>query len=293
MQPVQSRYFQTVLAGFNENASISEHLKRQVSGWVKGAQDEEPATALVSQLNGVLYPTSSKRYRFTEGVNKDQLLKAIFEASFKKSSEAVISAAEAEGRKAAAYPLWKRVLWIQAPEMTAAVIGNIVVKVVISIAIIYYSSAFGYRAYEATTFVFTAKVIPFVINNTPLVAIRALNQVLAALDWTYSNPFKVVGYVWITQTAINYLPEIPYVSPMVRTMNVWNIFMAIAGTPLSVGQFISETSVSAATTVWYGIDNISLFCRDVATKSRAEQLMASKELACQLWLESAQPQPAV
>lgn len=284
MTPVTNYACTILTAGLEESGNISKSIRDKTFNWLCN-RTELGAEEILQSLHTVVYPAAKTRYRFPGATKEAELIKAIFEIAFKTAPERVIAKAE-EVTENPLYPVWKRVLWINTPQAISSVLGNPFVKIIISITVIYYGCVTGYKAYEATLHFVGARVVPFVINNTPLQIIRLFNTSMTLIEQVYNVlTFQVLMGAWIARHIILRGPEIPCVTPIARALNPFTIFFAIYIAPQTVGGFLFTTAWDASTFAWNRCNDMSLFFRDSAQRANAERLASSKQQAYALWVQ--------
>ncbi len=290
---IQNRFVSTVVNGFLDSRPTEDHNGNKVISWVQDslfnaavpkADVDNFAAGLLLDFHNSKPSTSQKRYKFHTLPASEELLKAMFEESFHCAPEILIAEAQREDpSQGSFYPLWKRVCWIQIPKGTAGVLGNILIQIAVTIGVIYLSYVFGKSAYKETTFLFTARFIPFLINNTPIQVIRAGNSILDAKDRIYLLAFPILFFSFIAQQIILLGPQIPYVTAAARNISIWNIMGALYRSPETIFGFLVGTSLDAALFVWKSCNNVSAFFSEIAIKTENERLAMSKAKAYHVW----------
>jgi len=230
----------------------------------------------------------SKRYQFRVLKASDELLKVIFEESFHHASQPVIR--DAKCIEGSFYPLWKRVCLIYIPKTLGTFFGSPLIKMAISIAVLYYTYKIGNSAFKGMKHLFKGmehlfidKVIPFVINNTPITLIRSSNRILDAIDWVRQRKFKLLIGTFIIQKFILYGPNIPYFTATIRAINIWDIGWALYRSPQTLFGFLISSGVSGAQFSWRNSNFLSAFFSSIAIKAESERLATSKSKSYAAW----------
>lgn len=281
------QFIQTVVEGFIESRQngdvwpltwVQEHLfnlessQKEVDGF---------AEKILLDFRSSIPKNDSKRYQFNGLKPSDELLKVIFEESFHHASQPVIR--DAQRIEGSFYPLWKRVCWIKVPKNLGAFFGNFLVKVAISVAAIYYTYKLGNFAFKGIEYSFTAKVIPFVINNTPITIIRSSNQILKAIDWGLKHKFRLLLGAFGVQQIILWGPNIPYFTSTIRAINIWDMGWALYRSPQTLGSFLFYTALDGALFTWKSSRSLGALFSSVAIKAESEFLAISKSKSYAVW----------
>lgn len=168
-------------------------------------------------LKLLVNPTSStKRYQFQTSESKkdkrDLVLTLFFHHAFKTSPRLMIdSAAKADPSKPF-YPLWKRVCCIDLPKTAGNIIGSIPF-IAIAMVVSGVCSIKMYIHVNTATAIFTAtRLVPFVINNTPVAVIKLGNLCVSGFSIASTYKFQLFFYLLIAKIAIEILPTIPSIS---------------------------------------------------------------------------------
>jgi hypothetical protein len=242
------------------------------------------AKEILSDFQSVVPKNDSKRYQFRVLEEREELLKVIFEESFQYEPEPVI--AEAQRIKGSFYPLWKRVCLIHTPKTIGSILGNKLVKIAISVATIYYSYKFGHAAYDRMVRFFTAKGLPFIVNNTPIIVIRSGNRILNGVDNAVDyvrRKIALLFYALVVQEIILRTPNIPYFTAAIRFVNIWGIWKAVTNAPTTLLGFLVIKASSGATFMWDNCSSLGAFFGDVAAGAESDRLAISKSKSYDVW----------
>jgi hypothetical protein len=242
------------------------------------------AKKILSEFQSAVPKNDSKRYQFRTLKESEELLKIIFEESFQHKPAPVI--AEAQRITGSFYPLWKQVCLIHIPKTIESILGNTLVKIVISVATVYYSHKFGNAAYGQMVRFFTAKGLPFVINNTPITVIRCGNRILNAVDYACQRKIALLFSAFVVQQIILRVPNVPYFTAAVRSVSIWRILDAVTNSPQTLFDFLRGKAYSAATFMWDNCGSLSAFFGDVAVGAKGDRLAISKSKSYDLWKRS-------
>lgn len=245
---------------------------------------ENRAKTILKQLEKHDIRTDKTRYQFGQPLtDRERLLKLIFNLSFEAQPDAITAAAETlHPAQAAFYPRWKKVCWIHIPTLAAYVLNNPFAKVVLSVIVLYQSGKACYAAYVATP-ALIARAIPFIINNTPLVFIRAANAVLDLKKLTYQNMYLILFFTWAGQQIILCLPEIPHVTPLARRFSVLSVLSMLLKSPQTINDFIRDTAFNAAVFTWSNCTELANSINGRANQANDERLAICKAKAFQVW----------
>lgn len=255
--------------------------------WLQSTQDqsidviEEGARVILES-----YPKlgqHSLRYRPRKSAYREELAKLIFDVSFASQPQKIIAAAkQAQPKKEAFYPLWKNVCWIKIPKIPAQVFDNKLVKVAITIGVIYFTFKIGYKSYDATTGL-VAKGIPLLINHTPLRVIQMGNALMDCKDYILERKLKILLCSWLCHRAILLLPKIPYVTKIANKISIWSLFHLLFCSPQTTFSFLCRTAFSFAVFVWTSCTEMSQFFQKIVKRSENEMMRICKSKAYEVW----------
>lgn len=289
---IKNSFVHTVVSGFVEKAKGSGDLSSIT--WMQDhlfnpqstQQDVDNfAQGLLDDFRSSVPKNDSKRYQFRTLKASDELLKLIFEEGFHHDPRSVVMEAQrAEGSFSGSfYPLWKRVCLIDIPKILGAFLGNTLVKIAISVAAVYCSYQLGHIAFEKTVHFFTARGIPFLINNTPMAIVQSTNQILSTVDWVRRRKWEFLLYGFVIQQGILLGPTIPYFTAAVRSVSIWNIGLALYRSPHTLFGFLVEKGLYGALFVWHTSGFFSAFFNSVAIKAESDCLAISKSKSYTVW----------
>lgn len=190
-----SHFINAVESGFYSNPNVSEYAKSRMRVWGISNFIKDKSSDINSRAKDILdhspnlNVSTQKRYRSNHNISyRDKLISAIFKRSFEYRPEEIIRLAQRlSPKKGDFYPLWKRVVFIDIPklkfipsEKAKAIFMSLIAGFSIGIPI------------GVTTTVLTltynriisiaAKTIPFIVNNTPLKALKVVNLIGTAFD---------------------------------------------------------------------------------------------------------------
>jgi hypothetical protein len=259
--------------------NLPEERQSLVNLWLM-TQNSQPH--LAEQLHGDLYPNSTNRYRCSQGEKAD-IVKAVFDLSFKRAPEKVIQASE-EVAGRSFYPLWKRCYRIYLPRVIGSVLGNVCVKVMIVVLVGLLGIGAGVIGYELTHAFVSQTVIPFVLNNTPLIVMDLFQAAVDRFIWVYKNSVPIILGIWVTkQIVLSIDHEIPVLSPALRALDLWKLAMIAWSAPQTIGGFIFYQLYDAAKFGWDGCDDLSQFFLQIAHNAESERYQESKHEAYLVW----------
>jgi len=291
-------YVSTVYNNFLDNPEVPSNstLRSQVIDFFievlnkdKGncKKAEALASKILSDFPNIKPGSSKKRYQLGVTSNRDTLLKHIFDHSFRYNADSHIAAAELldkeDGGKGSFYPAWKKVCWIQIPTVTANVVGSTLFRIAVSIYVLTVSYTVLHQVSAATTLFVSAKALPFFINNTPLVIIRGVNALIAAREAVVEYAITTIIGVFIIQSVLRCLPEIPYVTRVAREIHVLAVINWVFFAPASLGWFVFLRSVDAGIFVWNSFGTVSDSIRRIAQIEDNIRLSECKSKAYEVW----------
>lgn len=266
-------------------------FRERVWTWLE-TQDDEGAGRILREVGDAANSTSATRYRFpSTATPRDQVIKKIFDAAFRQAPDRIIESAEASSGSYL-YPLWKRVIWIDAPNLIALVLEAPQVKIFATCALLFSGCIVAYQVYVATAATIqlvAASVMPFVINNTPLQIVRLFNTTMNAISWVFENPVLSFAGFWAARTVILWGPEIPYVSPALRNISLLDVFVTLVGAPQNIFDFLWQVSIDSCVSIYNGMEGISQFFHDMEERAKVEKRAISKPAAYQLWVQMTLP----
>lgn len=284
---VKSHLINTVIDGFAEKALkndtspitwITEHLFNPASSQ---SDVDNFAKGILTDFHVSIPKNDSKRYRFSTLRDSDELLKLIFEEGFHHDPQAVIQSAERiDG---SFYPLWKRACLIYIPKVLGGFFGNPLVRVAIVIATVYYSYKLGMIAFIKMVHVFTARGIPFLVNNTPTMAFQLSNRILNAVDWARQHTLLLLIGAFFARKIVLLGPTIPYFTAAVRSIDLWNIGWALYGTPVTLFGFLIQRGLYGAQFTVQTSLFLTAFFNSVAAKAQGDCLAVSKSKSYAVW----------
>lgn len=273
------------------SVTTAHNYQQETVQWVYDALDqtssrenvESRAKPLLEKLDN--NRTDKTRYQFGEPLTaRETALKLIFNMSFAAQPDEIIAAAESfHPEQAAFYPRWKKVCWIHIPNLTADVLNNVFVKVILSVIVLYKSSRAFYAAYAVIP-ALIARSIPFIINNTPLVVFRAANSVLDLKELAYQNMLKILFFTWASQQIIlRLLPEIPHVTPLARRFSIRSTISMLTNSPQTIYDFVIDLACDAATFTGHNCTELANSIKGRASQANDERMATCKAKAFQVW----------
>lgn len=225
----------------------------------------------------------SHRYQFKANCHKAQLIKIIFNNAFKPTTaKKIITAAEGANR-GSFFPTWKKVTHIHLPRIAGEVIGNPVIKVALSVAMVYGTIIAVPHLYNTVADFTVRVVIPYVINHAPLTVIKVFNAALSALEWIRFQVFKVLFYSTLARLVVTWL-KIPYIGPALERINdkVWDFYFSLCSKGTLTG-FIVEKGFKALSFTWDACTAISSQLRTIANHAEHQRCILSREKAYDVW----------
>ena len=270
MNQIDISYFKAVID------QLPRDVQQKALQWYE-TNDDSIKAELSPSLQNVAHPKGISRYRFL--ASDDEINQTIFDVAFKKIPNQMIPSE-------ASCPCWKKVCWIDTPRQISLFFRNPYGKILISIVFIFCCCVTGYKAYQVTAG-FIASSLPFVINHTPQQIFHIFNTAMKSLEWIFNHDLEILFCTWATQTIILRLPEIPFLTSVVRKMNLvsfaWRIFVSETET---ITKFFLYNSITGFFKIWQNCNDMSLYLRDFAERSEVEIRALSKPKAYQLWVQT-------
>jgi len=291
MNMMTSNYIATVYNGFCHNPKISAEAKDRISPEFMALLDrnedagliEGIATKILADLPDLQSGKSQLRYRFKLSTSREQLLKLIFDRSFEHIPNVIVDNAVKVDPIKKPYPNWKKICWIKIPGSVGVVIKNPVFKVAIGITTICLSIFSLLAVYKGMSVLLTAKVLPVVINHTPLVVIKMGNLVADAVKIVLDNPLRIFFGIWLTREAIVRLPTIPYITDFARRLSMWDVFDAIVMSPATIYHFIGKSAGDACRFVVSECDSAGSFFQSISVKEENKRTSIAHKIALDVW----------
>jgi hypothetical protein len=246
---------------------------------------DDRAKTILEQLKEHDSRTDKTRYQFGDPLtDREKLLKFIFNLSFKAQPDAITAAAETlHPEQTVFYPRWKKVCWIQIPTLAADVLNNVFVKIILSVIVLYKSGKACHASYAATP-ALIARSMPFIVNHTPLVLVRAANAVLDLKELAYGGIATILLFSYVGQQIIlGLLPEIPHVTPLLRRLNIWSVISTLANSPQTIYSFVWDTAWNAAAFTWSNCTELANSIKGRASQANNERMAICKAKAFQVW----------
>lgn len=239
------------------------------------------ASELLSALEAIETPLT--RYQFSKSYQngKTDLLDFIFAKSFAKNIENLTNLAEqAEG--ALFYPIWKKKYWIQTPEVLGKIIGNSLFQIVATFAFSFYAHRKIKEAYALSSHLVAAKVVPFVINKTPIEVVRAVNK---SIDFAASVSNNRLGIVLSLYAIKSFTEktEIPYVSNVLRSIDLWSLFANLAPDTEKFSAASIYRTLGVSQFFYSQLSSLSGILHNFATDSEFERRTLSEQKSRALW----------
>jgi len=282
-------FLNTVLKGLEFNSpsglkEVKEWLNEALQSKEESEKIEEKAKLLIKEFHGLQRIKSSSRYKFTAISAKNELLKIIFDQSFNRNSNAIIEEVKKiDPKYKPLYSPLKKVCQIQIPKTSAKVFGNPLVKIALSISIIYISFLTLYRCSNVIRDVLIRKVVPIAINNIPVQFFNASNVIANRVGWVAKYRLLILLGVVGVKNGIRCLPEIPYLTRAINRLNLIKIYRALFISTETIFQFALKNSLNTIVMGWKLSTSISVSLNDIANRSEKECLHASKEKALIVW----------
>ncbi len=145
-----------------------------------------------------------RRYRFGSNTAtqtaRDRALDICFQNRYAAQPEVLIDWAQMIDPNAAPrYPIWKRVFLISLPKRASELLSSYWIKITCSIFVADKIKKLLESAYRANQAMIGSKIVPFVINHTPIQAIRLGNRIMDGVDLILNNKFRLVSYLFLSQ----------------------------------------------------------------------------------------------
>ncbi len=220
-----------------------------------------------------------KRYIFDAETEAKEKNKRTFEEAFKKGTEEVIRATEEVlPAKAPFYPLWKRAVYIKAPEMGAAIFGNILLKVVISIYLIFKLIKLTRQAYEQSG-IWADRAHHYLTKEASPQVTAAYRSVCKTYFWVLQHKWSFFIYGIVAQYALGMVPY-PLAQRLAGRINPLFIFKRGGWGYFS---YLTGIVVKTLTFGWTISSTISSTLQFAADRSKQERLSISKKHCYSLW----------
>lgn len=278
----------SVLDHFNKIDCPDNRAKNAIYRWALeslGQREietvEESAKKIFNSFPEFSVDTNQKRYRFKPILYREKLWKDIFERSFKESPYTCIAVMENLDAARPMYSRWKKACWIELPKGVAAIFANKILKVAVAVASMSISLYCVYRVYQLAIFVFTAKILPLVINHAPLKVIHTINSLLEAKERIADYVATVIVYLWFTKLAIHFLPRIPYVTQAIERIDI-NRIWRILYTDVFYN-CIASNAIGALSFGWKTCDSLANFSYGIGQSNENKLLNVCKPQAYDRW----------
>lgn len=236
---------------------------------------------------------NTKRYKFQsphQETLRDKALLHIFNQVFDQHPVEIIAAAqEAYPSLKRPYPLWNEVVYIQIPKVMSGIFNNLLVKLALTIVVVYNTGVVCHAVYNATGVV-TRSWIPFIINHTPIQVVRFGNALFDLRYYFTQNFLEVVLWLYLAQYGIEMLsrrgiriPLITYLSEQIMLRVIGDILFNLCF-PKTFADFVGLQSCEALFLTWNTCHNFSkLLQTRVIEPAQAEKLAACKTRALDIW----------
>jgi len=239
---------------------------------------ESVAVSLLEQV-GVPENPASKRYRFHIISKRDEVLEAIWNKAVSENITEVIAAAEiVDNSTTLVYPKWKQICLIAGPNRIASLMKNTLVKVALYVAGVFLVGiAAGYLT-PLTGHVlqlFTAKSLPFIINNSSIHLIRVMATLMKITDFVEKNNIKLFFGLCLIRVIAARAPQIPYVSRVLRSINPWPLIGRV-----SFKKIVSEYIFDPCVTLY---QNTEIVLSHIAERAERERSTVSIRKPLAVW----------
>jgi len=186
------------------------------------------------------------------------------------------------------YPLWKRVCYIKLPKIGSAFFGNRLIKLALSVTLVWGSMHLFLMAHEATTQLVAARAIPFLINHTSLQVIRAgnlfISRVEIAANWAFKKPFRTLFYAWLARKVALSLPcRIPLLTATCEQINLFFVVDALFFAPQNIARFAFWEGFNLAVIGWRASRAISKSLKCFADTHQQKNTALCKEKIEKIW----------
>lgn len=289
----ENLYFNAIKEEF-QHCQLGVDAQARVVKWLDDAVAHRLENDLVEQVAGEIlqaYPQltggDGTRYQFKASSQKNELIKCIFDKTFKRvthegTTERIIQLAEsASSDNRAFYPKWKKIICINLPKYTGNVIDHPLFHIVASIVVIYATVVVVNASYVKIADL-TARVwVPFIINNTPLCAIRIFNKSTDILFRMRKIALQVLWGCILVKWLVSKL-EIPCVNQFLDRIDFWKILLAI---PRSTTLFrhALDSAGEAFLFTNFVCRMLSARLENMAISNEHRQIAVSREKAFEVW----------
>lgn len=287
-------YFTAIREGFL-HCQLGVEEQTRVVQWLDEAIAHRLDNVLIEQVAREIleaYPHltggDAKRYQFKATSQKNELIKIIFDSSFKKATnegatERIIQLAQAASvNQNAFYPTWKKVVHIYLPLMAGATLGSPLSRIFGSYIVAVKTINLISACYDKITHVTARVVVPFVINNTPIYAIRLCNKLTDIIIRIHPIVIQVLLVCMLAKWVISKLGILPSVTRILNQIDFYKIYCAIP-VPMSVLAHLIGSVFQAVIFANSLCTRVSVQLNSMAASGTHHRLTISSEKAFEVW----------
>lgn len=265
---------------------------------------EEIAKVILDTIRPPDRTNSNKRYRFRAHSSRQELLNQVFKYSY--ANPTCIQVAEALSKnRTPFYPKWKKVVCIDLPSMISALTGHFLIRQTANAAVIIFAGYQIFSSYAACQNLITKTIIPFIsekgaellaggghplLKGAYLIATKIYNLIT-------KSPLESLFYTFAAILAINQIPKIPYVTPVLNKISriLQKVFaflvIRIFQSPLTLIRFVFSVMRICSSIGGDTLGIISRYFKSIAEKNNQERLAIYREKSRQVWERCISPQP--
>lgn len=249
---------------------------------------------------------NTKRYRFNQANARDKLLNILFENAFAQNPNRIVRGAEqAEDVPTVFYPKWKEVVWVKVPKNLGKVCKNPIFKVAVTVISVFVAYKNLKLAYNSTVNFTTGKLLPFVINNTPIQVMRAGNSVangfMKVRGAVKNNRFTLLFYALVIKGVahvlskkLNALPEnrrnlieakiLTKTTNFIKKIPLDLVFFILFPSTISATWFCVERSFRAGVSVWKMTDGLANHLQTLSVNNEHYRKELIRSKAYDVWM---------
>ncbi|MBF8263593.1 MAG: hypothetical protein HW387_1258 [Parachlamydiales bacterium] len=227
---------------------------------------------------------SGNRYQF--GNPRDRMLIGIFNKAFQLDPDRVIAAAEAVHVKRF-YSLWKKVCYIQIPELVGRVLKRPVLNWACAAFFSYKIFLVGqYFALDLFPRVLLCRIIPFIQAVAPPQVMAVCQAASMALSWVFSHPWEFFAGIYIIGRAIQKLPPIPYLTALASRITILNLIRLFPGADWTIVYVINDSIALIMSMTDQSQSLGKLIDRVIVDPAKRNYRNECKAAAFQVWKEA-------
>lgn len=228
----------------------------------------------------VVAPNSQKRFRFATPA-REKLMNSIFQSVTQKDPDVILNLVQSNSLKT------KTFFCIKIPKATASILKNELFRLAVAIGAAYVAFRVSHTVYLHIE-ILIGRVMPFVINNTPVIVFQVANKVIAFFERHYFKLllFTIVNHFILLKMSfiVERMGRYPKIDAVWRLFTLNTLFKIISST-MEFRHYVWMKSIKVFKEFYNAPKQIGLYIDRFVFRKENELLAPLKTKVQRSWQE--------